>query len=183
MRMFPKAGGAAIALLVTALAGHVLHAAEPALQRRSLLGGRVSILMPADFTPMSAGMVAVKYPVGSPPSHVYTNADSSVNLTLNHTPLPVKLDELGMVLESLMTHFKTTYPAAAWFRSEMRTIQGRPFALVELRTTLGVAVRRNIIVATSLDDRLLMITFNVDTTIEAQWLAAGNRIIESIGVK
>jgi hypothetical protein len=183
MKTLPKARIAVAATLAAVLASHVLDAAEPALQRQSLLGGRVSLLMPTGFTQMSAEMVAAKYPIGSPPGHVYTNADSSVNLTLNHTPVPVTLDELEMVLESLKTHFKTTYPAAAWFRSEMRTIQGRPFALVELRTTLGVAVRRNIIVATSLDDRLLMITFNVDTTIEAQWLAAGNRIIESIVVK
>jgi hypothetical protein len=94
-------------MLAMAMACHVLHAAEPALQRRSLLGDRVSMLVPTDFTQMSAEMVVKKYPIGNPPDLVYTNADHTVNVGLGHTMHRVRVDELAMALEAMKTGFKT----------------------------------------------------------------------------
>ena len=85
--------------------------------------------------------------------------------------------------KSVNATFKNLYPSAQWFRSEVRPINGRQFFLMELRTPAIDTEVRNLIVGTSLDDRLLMITFNVTKALEADWMPIGNKIIESIAIK
>jgi hypothetical protein len=171
------------ALAVVAMSSLALHAEVPALEPKLVLDGRVSMLIPRGFAVMSDELRNSKYPSASRPALVYTNDRASINVALGHTPHTVKVAELGMALESVASSFKNIYPTAQWFRSEMRTINGRQFFLVELRTPAVDTEVRNIIVGTSLDDRLLMITFNVTKALEQEWLAAGNQIIESIKVK
>jgi hypothetical protein len=54
---------------------------------------------------------------------------------------------------------------------------------MELRTPAIDTEIRNIMLGTSLEDRLLLISFNVTTELEGEWLPTANRIIESVRVK
>jgi hypothetical protein len=174
---------ASAAVIVAILACLHAQAQEPALERKSLLGGKVSLLVPSEFKPLSAEMLIKKYPNANRPGVVYSNERISINIALDHTVHHLPADKLGAALESIRTTFKNQYPSAEWFRSEIRPINGRTFLLVEVRTPSADVEVRNIIVGTSLDDRLLMISFNVVKTLEKEWLPIGNRIIESITVK
>ena len=78
---------------------------------------------------------------------------------------------------------KNLYPSAEWFRSEIRTINGRQFFLLDLRTPAIDTEVRNILLGTSLDDRFLLMSFNVTKELEKEWLPTGNKIVESITVK
>jgi hypothetical protein len=55
--------------------------------------------------------------------------------------------------------------------------------LFDLRTPSATDNVRNIVVCTSLEDRLLVVSFNVIESLEPQWLTAGNQIIRSIEIK
>ena len=170
-------------LVLIAFSSAAITAQEPALQNTQLLGGKVSLLLPADFAPMTEEVMRRKYPSSYRPGLVYTNAATTVNVALEHTVHKVQAGTLAAVYEAMRTAMKNMHPSAVWFRNQIRTINGREFFLLELRTPAIDTPVRNIMVGTSLDDRLLMISFNCTAALEAEWMATGNRIIESITVK
>jgi hypothetical protein len=54
--------------------------------------------------------------------------------------------------------------------------------LLELRTPAVDTKIRNIMIATSLDDRMFMVSFNVVQKLEKEWLATANKIIQSVKI-
>jgi hypothetical protein len=172
-----------VAVLLTLVACSSLHAEELALAQQSVLDGRVSLLIPATFKPMSEEMLRTKYPSERRPTLVFTNERGTVNIALNHAKGHMPANQLAAFHASMEGSFKKLYPSAEWFRSEVRKINGRDFFVMELRTPAIDTEIRNIMLGTSLEDRLLLISFNVTTELEGEWLPTANRIIESVRVK
>jgi len=84
--------------------------------------------------------------------------------------------------QAMETMFKRLYPSAVWFQSGLKTINGRAFFLLDLRTPALDTEIRNLMVGTSLQGRLLLITFNVTQQHEARWLPTAQKILASIKV-
>ena len=158
--------------------------AQPAeaLTPKVLLGGTVQVLVPAGFAPMSQELLRVKYPSTRRPTLVYSNASGSINLALNHTANPLQPNQLAEMHQAMETMFKRLYPSAVWFQSGLKTINGRAFFLLDLRTPALDTEIRNLMVGTSLQGRLLLITFNVTQQHEARWLPTAQKILASIKV-
>jgi hypothetical protein len=154
------------------------------LAPRALLGGRVSVLIPSVFQPMSQELLLRKYSRPNPPSLVYANEATTVSIAFDHTPHRLTPSQLGAGLAEMKKGMLQAAPTATFFRSELMTIHGRQFAVMDLRTPGADGVEiRNILAATSLDDRLLVISFNCTQPLEAAWLETGNKIIQSITIK
>ena len=171
------------AVLAILLAGVHVYAQDATLERKVVLGGKVSILVPRDFLPMTQEMLNVKYPSSNRPSLVYTNPRASINIALDHKAMSLPADQLAAAHQSVTSAMKNLYPSAQWFRNEIRTINGRQFFLLDLRTPAIDTEVRNIMLGTSLDDRLLLISFNVTKALEKEWMPTGYKIVESIVVK
>ena len=58
---------------------------------QKLLGGKVSMLVPAGLTPMDESAKRMKYPGRNAPAFVRSNADGSVNV-LRQPPVPLRLN-------------------------------------------------------------------------------------------
>jgi hypothetical protein len=159
-----------------------LARAEPDLVTRVVLDGRVEMLLPSSFELMSEEMLKLKYPSGKPPTQVYTNEAGSVNVALNHTNDRLKAGQIPEFRKYLEDVFRRTYPSARWYRNEVTEINGRQFVLLDVRTPAVDTNVRNIIVGTSVDDRLLLVSFNVVQDLEGEWLAVGNKIIQSVKI-
>jgi hypothetical protein len=160
-----------------------LHAAEPTLEERKVLGGKVSLLVPKAFKPMSAAMIKKKYPAGNPPTLVYTNAAANVNVALNHTDSRMPADELAAFHKAVEVKFKELHPSAEWFSSEVKKINGKEVFVMDFRHSAADTEVRNVMLGASLDGRLLIVTFNTTQALEKDWLAAGNKIIASVKIK
>lgn len=171
-----------IPAVAVTLAGLSAFAADPVLEERAV-NEKVSLRVPREFKVMSEEMKKSKYPSAGRPSWVYTNERGSVNVTANVVNQKVLPEQLSAVQKLVEATFKKKFPNAEWFRSELTAINGRQFVLVELRTPASDTLVRNIIIATSLEDKLLMISFNVTKELESEWLAVGNRVIESVRIK
>ena len=63
------------------------------LEERSVLGGKVVLLLPVTFELMGEEMLRLKYPAERRPTVVYTNPAGSVNVALNHTRAYSELTE------------------------------------------------------------------------------------------
>lgn len=79
--------------------------------------------------------------------------------------------------------FKNLYPSATWYRNEMIERGKLKFILFDFRTPAIDTEVRNIMLATSLQGRLLLISFNCTKELEGKWLPIGYQIVESIQLK
>lgn len=154
-------------------------AAEPNLAERALLSGKLSLLVPQSFTQMSEEMLRIKYPAERRPTIVLTNPEGSVNVAVNHTGNSLRPDQLREAHAAMDQTFRNVYPSAKWNRSEVVSINGRQFFVLDLRTPAMDTEIRNIMGGTSLDGRFLIITFNCTKELEPEWEGVGQRIIES----
>jgi hypothetical protein len=152
------------------------------LEPMTFLDGKATLLIPKDFGPMREEMIKIKYPRERPPTVVYTNERGSVNVALNHTASKATAAQLPSLHKSMEDTFKKTFPTAEWVSSEMVTINGRRWFLLDLWTPTIDTTVRNMIVGTSLNGRLLLVTFNVTKELEETWSDAGKAVIESLRI-
>ena len=161
----------------------VVAQAPGPLEARTALGGRVSLLVPETFGPMSEAVLKLKYPAERRPTEVLSNEQGSVNLAFNHTQNPLQPEQVAEVYPTVAELFRNLYPSARWNRSEVVSRGGRDFIVLDLWTPAVDTEIRNIIVGTSVQDRLLLVSFNVTEELEAEWGGVGERMIASVEVR
>ena len=91
--------------------------------------------------------------------------------------------EIGAFHKQIDGMFRNLYPSATWFNSGVRDINGRNWLTLNLRTPATDTEIRNIIVGTSVEGRLLLVSFNVTKELEDQWLEPAETIIQSLRVQ
>lgn len=154
-------------------------AGEPTLTQHMFLGGKLSLLVPESFAEMGDERLRIKYPSERRPTTVLTNPDGSINVAVNHTQNSVQPGQLPEAHAVIDRTFRNMYPAAEWTRSEVVSINGRQFFVLELRTPATDTEILNIIGGTSFEGRLLLISFNCIRKSEGQWVEVGRRILHS----
>jgi hypothetical protein len=159
------------------------QAPEPVLETRTALDGRLSLLVPKEFTLMSEEMILKKYPRANRPSLVFTNTQTTINIALDHTAFKVGIEELPKAKQAIRGGLETSFPSAQWFRDELKAINGRQFFVLEMRTPAADTDIRNLMIGTSLEGRLFVITFNVTKALEGTWMPIGNRVVESVQIR
>ena len=90
--------------------------------------------------------------------------------------------ELAAFQKQMEGMFRNLYPSATWFNSGVIDINGRDWLTLNLRTPAIDTEIRNILVGTSLQGRLLIVSFNVTKELEEAWLPPADAIIQSLHV-
>jgi hypothetical protein len=175
--------GTMIPILLFLICTVAAQAPTATLETRTALDGKIRLLVPADFTPMSEEMIVKKYPRANRPTVVFTNAQTTVNVALDHNAFKLSDSELPKAKQAIRGGLETAFPTAQWFRDEMKTINGKQFFLLDVRTPAADTDVRNIMVGTSFEGRLLVVTFNATKALEEAWLPIANKIIESVALK
>jgi len=160
----------------------VVSTQDQQLEQQIVLSGKLNILMPSDFSVMSSEKLALKYPsVGHRPSEVYTNEKSTINIALNHTTNKAKSEDLPNVRNVLESQFNRA--PFTLIKSEMRDLNGMPSILLEFISPAVDTKIYNLMVITSLEGRLVMITFNCTEAERKQWTPIAKKIIGSITLR
>jgi len=147
--------------------------------QRTVLSGKLEMLIPASFNLMDDDMLAVKYPMeGRRPSEVYTNEAGSVNVALNHTQNRHKASELHQNKQVLQKQFG--HPTIKFIASNIRSINGQECIIMEFVSPAVDTRVYNLMYVTSLDDRLMIGTFNCTELLRSEWEPIGKEIINSI---
>ena len=87
------------------------------LERRTLLDGKLSLLVPRSFTEMGPVMLQVKYPSQNRPSLVLTNESGAINVAINYTSNRVKQKDLPAAFNVIRAQLRNAYPTAQWYAS------------------------------------------------------------------
>jgi len=157
-----------------------VSASSQDLAPRSFFDGRLTMLIPVGFEPMSEEMLSVKYPHERRPTLVFTNPSGSVNVALNHTQNRVLNDQVPELHQAMDLMFRRLYPSAEWNRSETGQRDGMRYSTLDLITPAIDTEIRNIILAVSLDGRMLLVSFNCVQELEGKWAPLGQQIIDSV---
>ena len=152
------------------------------LQPKTVINGKLSLLISQRFSVMDDQALQLKYPSERRPTLVYANESGSINIAINHSRDRMPQTELGAFHKQMDGMFRKLYPSATWFNSGVIDVNGRQWINLDLRTPAAETEIRNIIVATSLAGRLLLVSFNVTRELEDAWLAPADAIVQSLHV-
>jgi len=158
------------------------HSFGENLAKINALQGKVSILAPTGFGPMSQNLLEMKYPSGGRPSDVLSDSTGGVTLAFNHTNNPMTPSQVKEAHGSISGMFHNTYPSAKWLRDEIVEQNGSVFMVLELITPAMDTEIHNIIYGTSVDGRFLMAAFNTTIQQSKEWLPIGKKIMSSLSV-
>ena len=152
------------------------------LQPKTIINEKLTLLVPQEFSIMDDETLSLKYPSERRPTLVYTNESGSINVAINHTKDRMPQSEIGTFHKQMDGMFRNLYPSATWFESGVIEINGREWLTLNLRTPAIDTEIRNIIVATSVEGRMLLVSFNVTKEQEDEWLEPAEAIVQSLRV-
>ncbi len=171
----------AVCVLITVVVTAAVDAAE--LETRSLLNGKIQMLIPTHFEPMDEDLLRTKYPSERRPTTVLTNERGTFNVTMNHLADALSTQQLTDAHQAFDEMFRNVYPSATWYRSEVTSINGRDCFVLELLTPAVDAEIHNIIVVTPLENRVLIVSVNLTKELTDQLLSTARQMVDSITVK
>ncbi|MDR2165946.1 MAG: hypothetical protein LBO79_10110 [Zoogloeaceae bacterium] len=158
------------------------HAVE--LVETTALGGKIFLLAPSDFQPMSKETLEIKYPMSRRPTEVLSNtAGGIVTLAFNHTNDALQPSQIHAAHSFISQMMHNLYPSAEWFRDEVIVQNGNTFIVMEFVSPAIDTQIHNIIYGTSVDNRFLLIAFNSVVEQAEEWVPIGRKIMSSITVK
>lgn len=165
----------------TRLAGTTIGDIE--LNPTTVLNGKLSLLIPGQFSVMDDEALRIKYPNERRPTLAYTNESGSVNVAINHTKDRLPKTKIEAFHKQMDGMFRNLYPSATWFESGVIEINGCNWLTLNLRTPAVDTEIRNIMVGTSVEGRLLLVSFNVTKELEDEWLEPAEAIVNSLSIK
>lgn len=158
------------------------HLISESLENGFVLGKEIKILLPQSFKQMSDQELATKYPrSGSLPQEAYSNAAGTVSLAFNHTSNTLSPADLPDFRQSFARQFKGTL-GIEFKGSSIKNINGRDFAILEFISPAMDTNIYNLMFLTSLDNRLLICTFNCVQGEMEKWKPTCQQILNSVQV-
>ena len=150
-------------------------------------GGTIAVSLPADFTPLSAAEMKIKFGRnGALPVAAYGNAKRSGTVAVSWSPLgetTLTPDQLPQLMDSFRDAMSQQVPGLHWISSEVRIINGKRWIFME-----NIAPGRDTPVhddmyLTDLKGNLLAINFNITEAEHAAFATEFKSIEKSLKVK
>ena len=152
------------------------------LKLRKVLGNRIEMLIPSSFVLMPKEMLDNKYPMKQHrPNEVYTNDNGTINVALNHTANNAAMSELPKYKQLFEKQFSS--PSIKFISSEIKKIDNMDYIVMDFITpAIDNTSIYNLLFITSLDNRLLMGTFNCTIDYLNKWQKKGKKIVNSVKI-
>ncbi len=155
----------------------------PPMEMKSILAGKVEILIPSTFTVMKEEMLKLKYPLQNRPALVYANEAGSINIAFTHTTSKVTEKDMPQVKESFMKLFKSIYQSATWYSDGVVTINKKSVGYLELLTPAVDTNIYNLMFFAECDGRILLCSFNCKESQMKEWAPVGKKIMNSLVIR
>jgi len=151
------------------------------LVERTILD-KIKVLVPRDFNLMDDEMIELKYPSKKGSAFMaYTDEEATVNIAFEHTPNKAMVKDLPAIKQALEGQFNQ--PGIDFQKSEIRKINGGDFIIIEMVTPAMDTPVYNLMFITSLEDRLLIGTFNCTIDKLQQWEPTAYQVLNSVTIK
>lgn len=168
-------------LLCTVLLSWTNHLIE--LEKKKIFDDKVEILLPREFGIMPEKMLKLKYPSQNRPTLVYSDENGAVNIAFNHTSSNATQGQLESYKTYFISTFKSVYPTAVWEEDGIKEINGRKVGFIKVTTPAIDTKVFNFLFFTDFEGRLLICTFNCTVEKKSEWIAAADKIFNSLTIK
>jgi hypothetical protein len=152
------------------------------LKPRTILDGKVTILVPTDFKEMGPEMLNFKYKGKNVPTFVLTDSNAAVNLAFNHLPNKAEESSIELYKNSVKSSLEKSFPDATWMADGVRKMNGKTVGFMKLMTNAIDTRVYNYFILTDCEGRLLIATFNCTEKRLPQWEQTAEKIMESFKV-
>ncbi|EXG85629.1 hypothetical protein K413DRAFT_2419 [Clostridium sp. ASBs410] len=140
------------------------------MEEKELLDGAFTMLLPAEFELMDKELAKMKYPGGDRPDYIYTNEDTTVNITftLEDSGL-ISNDEVEEVKNILAKQMKRLYPGSKIEDSQPIQAGDKSVSLFSFDVPLIDGNVYNLMFFMECRKHLLMGAFNCSIHQKKQW--------------
>jgi hypothetical protein len=146
------------ALLIIAV---VMTGAALALEPFVFGNNKVSFVLPDKFSRMPKEVVDQKYPRGTAPEYVFSNAKTTVSIAAGYKPgADLSIAELPQFKEYIEKTFERNVAGLRWITREITEINGRRWIHLEFQSNAFDTEIINSVFMTALDNGLVTLNFN-----------------------
>lgn len=158
--------------------------AQIKLAKQSFLKGKLELLIPADFKPMSQEMINAKYPNRTQqPDAVLTDADGTVNVIISYLPQHIEATQMTQFKDFQLNNLKKSRPDGEWQGDGVKKVNGKNVGYIKFMIKAVDQKVFNYMFFTNLDGRVLLMNFNCTETLLPDWKDAAESIVSSVVTK
>lgn len=133
--------------------------------------------IPTSFIKMNQNQIKIKYPSGNPPTYVFSNQETTVNVAISMTETPLRDNQVKEYLKTLTKAFSSTYEVIDSSLSQKDNHQIGKISFHSKAIDTGIY---NHMMFFSNKGKLTIISFNSTTELEKEWKKVGDFILDSI---
>jgi len=130
------------------------------VKRRELLDKKMSVIMPEAFALMPQETAKLKYPSENRPAVIYTNEDTTVNLTFTHRDEEASNEDIPGVKDAIEPLVMRMFPASSVIDSDTIDASGKNISFYDYPTPALDIDIYNLTFMFSLEGRLVLGGFN-----------------------
>lgn len=147
-----------------------------------VLSNKVEIFLPPDFVKMTTEEVSQTYPDPKRrPDIIFKNAEGNVNVSFQHTQKRAFMSEMPEILEQLTARYKSD-PAIEFINSWIEDINDKDYVVLEFVSQGENNKVYNLMLITSLEDKVMMSAFTCGIPVIEKWKDIGNKIMKTIKI-
>lgn len=150
------------------------------IEERELLDGQISMLMPKEFKIMEEELAEIKYPGEDKPDYIYTNEDTTVNLTFSIEEGEIDNEEIEEVKNILEKQMERLHPASKIEDSETIKVEEKNISHFSFDVPLIDGEVYNFMFFMELRGQLLMGTFNSNVYNKKEWKPLVKQMLKTI---
>ncbi|MDR1548575.1 MAG: hypothetical protein LBT06_08330 [Hungatella sp.] len=140
------------------------------MKEKELLDGALTMLLPAEFELMDEELAKMKYPGGDRPDYIYTNEDTTVNITFTLDDSgSISNEEVEEVKNILAKQMKRLYPGSKIDDSQPIQAEDKSISLFSFDVPLVDGDVYNLMFFMEYREHLLMGGFNCSIHQKKQW--------------
>lgn len=150
------------------------------LEEKTLLDGRLTMLLPAMFKEMDEELMEIKYPDPDRPEWIYSNKTGDVSMTFFLDEGEILEEEVEPVRDIIIGEMKRLYPASAV--KDKKTIGNgeNTVCLFSLDIPLADETCYHLMFFRAMADGLLMGTFDCSVNEKKQWQEILPQLLETM---
>lgn len=151
-------------------------------ENKSLLEQKVAIFLPAELTLMSAETAAVKYPSRQRPELIFTNENTTINITFNHTKTPLDDSKMVPLKDTMLQTVKRMQSSLRILEEGIQEIGGQKAGIIEFLAPALDCRIYNLVCCTALEGRALLCSFNCMEELMESWQPVAWGIMQTLSV-
>ncbi|WP_129599957.1 hypothetical protein [Anaerophilus nitritogenes] len=150
------------------------------IEERELLDGEILMFIPKEFEIMDEELAEIKYPGGDKPDYIYTNEDTTVNVTFSIEEGIINNEEIEEVKDILQKQMERLYPASKIEDSETIKVGEKSISYFSFDVPLLDGDVYNFMFFMEIKGQLLMGTFNSNVYQKKEWRPIIKQMIMTI---